>query len=155
MKKILFTLCLVKKNNQLLLGYKKQGLGTGRWNGFGGKVEPAEEIEAAARRELFEEAGIRAGKLKRQGILNFEFEDEPKLLEVHVFSAEDFSGEPTESAEMKPRWFNLEEIPYDEMWPDDRHWLPLLLEDKNFEGDFYFKDNDTLARCHIFQTPKP
>jgi len=36
------------------------------------------------------------------------------------------------------RWFTLEEIPFGEMWQDDKHWLPILLEDKNFEGDFYF-----------------
>ena len=37
---------------------KKRGFGAGRWNGFGGKVAPAETIEDAARRELLEEAGV-------------------------------------------------------------------------------------------------
>ena len=33
---------------QVLLGYKKRGFAQGRWNGFGGKVEPNETIRDAA-----------------------------------------------------------------------------------------------------------
>jgi len=40
---------------------------------------------------------------------------------------------------MKPRWFKIEEIPFDQMWPDDKYWLPLLLDGKNFRGKFYFE----------------
>ena len=43
---------------RMLLGMKKRGFGMGKWNGFGGKVEPDETVEAAARRELEEEAGL-------------------------------------------------------------------------------------------------
>lgn len=34
----------------VLLGMKKRGFGAGKWNGFGGKVQPGETIEEAARR---------------------------------------------------------------------------------------------------------
>ena len=57
MRKIL-TLCIINRGNEVLLGMKKKGFGQGKWNGFGGKVMPHEEIEDAARREVFEEAGI-------------------------------------------------------------------------------------------------
>lgn len=33
----------------VLLGMKKRGFGAGKWNGFGGKVQPGETIEEAAR----------------------------------------------------------------------------------------------------------
>jgi len=65
---------------------------------------------------------------------------------IHVFSANDFKGTPEESQEMRPQWFSVTTIPYQDMWPDDKHWLPLLLGGKNFEGDFYFRDSDTLVR---------
>jgi hypothetical protein len=39
---------------------------------------------------------------------------------------------------MKPKWFKIQEIPFDQMWPDDKYWLPLLLKGKNFEGEFHF-----------------
>ena len=145
----ILTLCVIYNNEKILLGMKKKGFGQGRWNGFGGKVEEGESVEDAARRELFEEAGIRAGDLKKRGLLNFEFEGDPKILKVHVFSAFDIHGEPQESNEMKPQWFGLEEIPLDNMWPDDKYWLPLLLSGKNFEGYFNFRGHNTILRHEL------
>ena len=70
-------------------------------------------------------------------------------LRVHVFSTSEFEGEPKETEEMEPRWYPLDKIPYEMMWADDIHWLPLLLRGKNFTGDFYFKDAVTLLRHKI------
>ena len=44
------TLAFVRRPSEILLGFKKRGFGVGLWNGFGGKVEPGETIEAAAKR---------------------------------------------------------------------------------------------------------
>lgn len=137
MKKIL-TLCMIHSDGKILLGLKKKGFGVGRWNGFGGKVEQGESIEDAARREVLEEAGIKVTDMYKAGVLNFSFENDPKILEVHVFSASTFTGEPTESDEMKPKWFDIKDIPYEQMWSDDSHWLPLLLNGKKFNGSFLF-----------------
>jgi len=148
MKKVL-TLCVVHNDTHILLGKKKRGFGKGRWNGFGGKVEKGETIEDAAKRELKEEAYISPLDIRKRGVLNFEFENNPEILEVHVFSASSFEGEPKESEEMRPKWFSINKIPYEKMWPDDKHWLPVLFSGKNFEGDFYFRDNNTLLRQKI------
>ncbi|MES2314828.1 MAG: 8-oxo-dGTP diphosphatase [Patescibacteria group bacterium] len=135
----LLTLCLIVKDHRVLLGMKKRGFGEGHWNGFGGKVEPGEEIESAAKREVFEEAGVTLSSAEKTGVLNFEFESDPeKLLEVHVFRSDVFTGEPIETEEMRPQWFAFDEIPYDKMWSDDAYWLPLLLKGKKFEGYFLF-----------------
>lgn len=142
MKK-LFTLCLVRQGPKILLGMKKLGLGAGRWNGFGGKVEQGEAIEVAATRELREEVCIEALDICQKGILEFSFENDPKILEVHVFETTKFSGEPKETSEMTPRWFDIANIPYDQMWSDDIHWLPLLLADKTFRGKFHFDKPST------------
>jgi 8-oxo-dGTP diphosphatase / 2-hydroxy-dATP diphosphatase len=137
-KKIL-TLVLVNRGENLLLGMKKRGFGEGRWNGFGGKVEAGETILQAARRELKEEVGIEAGELSKVAILTFSFSsDETLVLEVHVFRADTFTGEPVETEEMKPQWFPYESVPYDDMWPDDTYWLPKVLENKLVEGLFHF-----------------
>jgi len=148
MKKLL-TLCIVHNDKEALLGMKKRGFGKDRWNGFGGKVKEGESVEEAAKREMEEEAGIIALNFKKRGILSFKFENQPEILEVHVFSATDFSGQPVETEEMKPQWFKIDRIPYDQMWPDDKYWLPLLLNGKNFQGNFYFLDNDTLLRHQL------
>ncbi len=138
------TLCVVRNDTHVLLGMKKRGFGEGRWNGFGGKVQLGETIEDAARRELHEECGLEAEALEKRGVLTFEFATQPDVLEVHVYEVTAHSGELIESEEMRPAWFRLTDIPFDEMWPDDRHWLPLFLEGKILNGKFYFLDNETL-----------
>jgi len=145
-KKKLLTLCFIHDDEKVLLGMKKRGFGEGRWNGFGGKVHDDETIEEAAMREMREEAGIVPETISRRGILHFIFEGDPVVLEVHVFSITSHSGEPEESEEMRPQWFLHHEIPYDTMWPDDKHWLPLFLEGKQFMGEFSFSDQDTIVK---------
>jgi 8-oxo-dGTP pyrophosphatase MutT (NUDIX family) len=69
------------------VGLKKRGFGQGKWNGFGGKVEAGETIEAAAARELKEESLVELGDghaLEKRGILNFFFAGEPKVMQVCV-----------------------------------------------------------------------
>lgn len=148
MKK-LYTLCIIHNDTHVLLGMKKRGFGEGRWNGFGGKPHDGESLHDALKRELKEEAGIELGDSAKRGVLTFEFEGNPVPLEVHVFSASDFEGEPTETEEMKPQWFRKNALPFNTMWPDDKHWFPLLLNGKNFRGSFFFKDNNTLMNHHL------
>lgn len=143
MKKIL-TLCIIHQHPRVLLGMKKRGFGVGRWNGFGGKIEGQETIEEAARRELQEEAGIEVNDLDNVGVIDFEFQNNPEILEVHVFRSTSFSGNPIETEEMKPQWFTVDAIPFENMWPDDRYWFPLFLSGKKFKGKFVFHGHDII-----------
>lgn len=147
-KKIL-TLCLLQRSGEVLLGMKKRGFGMGKWNGFGGKVEPGETIEDAARREVLEECGITVRSLRERGVMTFTFDTEPFAMEVHVFSSDDFSGEAAETDEMRPQWFSHDAIPFDAMWADDRHWFPIFFAGKNWEGTFHFKDQATIAHFEL------
>ena len=128
---------------------KKRGFGAGRWNGFGGKLEAGETIEEAAKREIHEESGIEVGSLEKLGVLDFEFENNLEILEVHIFKCRDFTGSPQESEEMRPAWFNINEIPFKEMWPDDVYWFPLFLKNKKFTGKFLFDDKDNMLKREI------
>src|SRR5512135_2531166 len=94
-KKVL-TLCFVVRDGRVLLGMKKRGFGAGRWNGFGGKLEPGESVEEGARRELREEAGIDAESLRPRGTLTFDYRHAGKTMEVRVFEVVTYSGEPRE-----------------------------------------------------------
>jgi len=149
-KKIL-TLCVVHQHPKVLLGMKKRGFGAGRWNGFGGKVEQGETIESAAKRELKEEVGINAEIIEKVGLIDFEFQGNPEILEVHIFKANNFLGSPIESDEMKPEWFNVNEIPFSQMWPDDTYWMPLFLAGKKFKGKFLFGKDDIVLEKELFE----
>lgn len=133
---------------------KKIGFGAGRWNGFGGKVESGEGIEDAAKREVVEESGLTTNIVDKMGVLSFEFESDPeKLLEVHVFKSDSFTGNPIETDEMKPQWFSISDIPYEQMWSDDAYWLPMLLAGKKFEGKFLFdKPSDATYQAKILKS---
>ena len=45
----------------------------------------------------------------------------------------------TETDEAVPVWTALEDIPWHRMWEDDRHWLPLLIDETPFHGRFVFE----------------
>ena len=140
-------LLFIVRDGKILLIRKKRGFGAGKINGPGGKVDPGETPLAAALRETFEELGIIPLGAEQRGELHFQFRDGYSL-HCAVYFAHDFTGEPHETPEAVPLWTPLDQIPYDEMWADDRHWLPLLLRGARFEGYFDF-DGETLLHRRI------
>ncbi|XP_076456795.1 oxidized purine nucleoside triphosphate hydrolase-like [Babylonia areolata] len=148
------SLVFVREASKILLGYKKRGFGQGWWNGFGGKVEKGETIMEGALRELKEESGLTGHDLNEIGMLTFEFEGDPVLLEVHVFSTTKYTGQVTESEEMKPQWFDIKDIPFSQMWSDDVYWFPLMLKGSKFKGHFYFKGLHEILRYKLDEVDK-
>jgi len=145
----MYTLVLITEDNRILLGMKKRGFGVGKWNGFGGKVEHNECIEAAAHRELMEECSLACDQLRKVGVLLFQLNTNTELMEVHVFRADEYQGVPTESDEMRPRWFDIDNLPLDKMWDDDRIWLPLFLDNKSFSGHFLLNDGGFVLKHQV------
>ena len=138
-------LCFIVKDGRVLLIRKKRGLGAGKINAPGGKIEPGESALEAAVRETREEIGVTPLRLEERGVLHFDFVDGYSL-HCTVFVAPDFEGEPVETDEAAPRWVALDGIPYDEMWEDDPHWLPLMLEGRPFAGFFTFDGEKMLTK---------
>ena len=141
------TLTFIIKNNQILLIRKKRGLGAGKINGPGGRLEPGETLLECAIREVQEELFVTPLNPKFIGESLFQFTDQYSI-HVHTYAAYDFEGIPAESDEAIPLWFDLENIPYDEMWEDDRIWLPLLLKGQRFKGRYLF-DGDVMLDHQI------
>src|SRR3989344_5342907 len=108
MKTLITTLCIVHQHPRILLGMKKRGFAAGKWNGFGGKVEVG-TIEENAKREMSEECGLEIKNMDRVGLIDFEFKDNPEIIQVHFFKVNEFAGEPTETEEMMPKELILEE----------------------------------------------
>lgn len=135
-------LLFVIRGGEALLIRKKRGLGAGKINAPGGRIEPGETPEQAAVRETLEEVGVSAEPPRRRGHLRFQFADGYKL-ECHVLSSDGCAGEARETDEAVPMWTSLHALPYGEMWADDRLWIPLMLAGRPFRGRFIF-DGDAM-----------
>ncbi len=137
-------LLFVVEDEHVLLIRKKRGLGQGKINGPGGKLHPGEDALASAVREVAEELliTVRPEDCEEMGVLQFQFVD-GLALHCTVFRAAVYTGVPTETDEAAPLWFRFDEIPFQEMWADDEHWLPRMLQGEKFAGDFLF-DGDAM-----------
>lgn len=134
------TLCEIIQDGKILLKLALRGISKGKWNGLGGRIEENETDMECAVREVFEESGLKVRDLIKHGT-NIFFKGNEPLVKVHIFSAKEFEGRLKQSEEGELRWFGLKELPYDKMWPDDIHWLPLLLEGKKFDAEFHFDED--------------
>lgn len=141
------TLLFLRSGDQLLLALKKRGFGEGKWNGVGGKIEAGETLEDALVRECVEEIGVKPTSWTAVAELDFVQDAETKdpwHMFVYAYLCDTWEGYPSESEEMKPKWFHVEDIPYLDMWGDDEFWLPYVLDGHKVTGEFTFDIHDKL-----------
>ncbi|ELY89098.1 NUDIX hydrolase [Natrialba hulunbeirensis JCM 10989] len=126
-------------DTDVLLIEKRRGLGEGWYNGPGGKLEPGETPRECAARETREEVGLEIAPdvLEYAGELTFLLDEEVHTV-CHVFRTTEFAGEPRPSDEARPEWTPVDDVPYDQMWEDDRLWLPGVLAGDTVAGEFHF-----------------
>jgi 8-oxo-dGTP diphosphatase len=129
------TLCFLLRDRdsgtEVLLGLKRTGFGTGKIVGIGGHVEPGESEAEAVVREVWEETGVtvRQEDLADAGVVQFVFPARPAWdMHTRLFTARRWAGEPEDSDEIVPQWFQAGNLPVDRMWQDADHWLPVVLE---------------------------
>ncbi len=146
------TLLFLKREGELLLAMKRRGWGVGRWNGVGGKIEPGETIEQALVRECQEEIDVTPLVFHKVAEHDFVMDSEtnaPWHIYVHTYLCDSWEGEPTETQEMTPKWFAVPNIPYDEMWQDDRYWLPKVLAGRLLTSRFTFNVQQNMTSQKI------
>lgn len=127
---------------------KKRGFGKGKWNGPGGKVEGGESIREAAVRECLEESGLelQPSDLQWKGVVEFIYHGNPAWNNrCHIYVTEQYKNDIQETEEMRPQWWPIKDIPYDDMWADDKIWLPELLNGMTVGYRFHF-DKDIVLK---------
>ncbi|HET9931624.1 MAG TPA: 8-oxo-dGTP diphosphatase [Polyangiaceae bacterium] len=149
------TLLFIVRDGEVLLIRKKRGLGAGKINGPGGRLEPGESPLAAAIREVEEEVCVTPSEIEARGELSFDFTDGYRL-HAHVFVAFAHAGTPSATPEADPFWCSLEELPYASMWADDALWLPHVLAGRGVRGRFVFEGDEMLDyELDVFEISSP
>lgn len=145
-------LLFVIRDGEILLIRKKRGLGAGKINGPGGRVEPGESPAEAAVRETREELLVAPSPPRHHGELHFQFTD-GYALQCAVFVSDDCEGTPQETDEAEPLWTPLNAIPFHDMWADDIHWLPGVICGGVFRAYFDFEGESMLTHHVIWDVP--
>ena len=141
------TLVYLLHGESVLLIRKLRGHGAGKVNAPGGRVEAGESVEACAIREVAEEVGVRVQALELRARLRYEDPEEGLAMEGFAFVSSEFQGTPARTAEADPFWCRTDEIPYHEMWENDRIWLPRVLYGECLRADFRFCRNRLVAHA--------
>ncbi|WP_257131672.1 MULTISPECIES: 8-oxo-dGTP diphosphatase [unclassified Bacillus (in: firmicutes)] len=145
-----YTLCFIKRENELLMLNRVNAPTMGIWNGVGGKIEKGETIERSVQREIAEETGIQIemNQLTYKGKVTWHEED-VDFGGMYVFLAEVPSDlqydTPIKTNEGILDWKKIEWVVNDknqgvgECIP---YFLPILLDDERVHHySFYYKGN--------------
>jgi 8-oxo-dGTP diphosphatase len=117
--KTTYTACnilVIKEENghsQLLLSKRKDGYGSGQFTLPGGKQQQGESLQECAKRELWEETGLRLVKAKPVSLKITRFPGKPLVISVGV-CAEAYIGDPKnkeESQHTEWEWYDFDQLP--------------------------------------------
>ncbi|MFZ2154100.1 MAG: NUDIX domain-containing protein [Candidatus Moraniibacteriota bacterium] len=158
-EKVLFNASLgfLLREDKILLAKKAKKIGAGRLNGYGGGIDGDETPQESMVRELKEEAGVITSEssLEKVSIIDFhntKSDGQTFVCRVHIFFINEWIGEPKESEEMlNPTWFDIKNLPFDEMMPNDKDWLPQALAGKKIIAKAYLGpfQKESLANMEI------
>lgn len=104
MRAVIGSVCYVVNNDQILLLQRNHRPFEGRWDGLGGLVDFGESPEEAARREVFEESGLRVESISHRAHLLLYNTESEAAISVDLFVAAGAQGELKESQEGLPVW---------------------------------------------------
>lgn len=105
---------IIKKDGKVLLGKRMGSHGAGDWGLPGGHLDPGEQVETCARREVEEETGLSVTEIIRQGFSETVYEDLQRQYVTLFVEARSFTGEPQNCEPDKCeewRWCNPSDLP--------------------------------------------
>lgn len=138
----LYTMCLIKDNDKVLLLNRQHD----SYKGYvapGGHIDFPESPVEGAIREVKEETGLIVRNLKYKGLVEFVEEISKERYMVFHYITEDFEGELLkDSKEGNPSWVKIDELD-NYLMPDDfKKRLPYLLDEDRFELHWLWNRED-------------
>lgn len=140
------SLCYIEKDGKYLMLHrikKENDQNRDKWIGIGGGFEDGESPDECARREIFEETGLKVKELRLRGVITF-VADIWECEYMHLFSADSFNISSggiilSEKSDMDDitkamkdcdegvlEWIDKDMVPSLPIWEGDRIFLDLL-----------------------------
>lgn len=156
LRNIKATLTLFMDGDKILLGEKKRGFAKGTLNGIGGKQDDGETIEQTMIRECQEEIGVTPTEYEQVGKIDFDmwYKGEHSIMEMFIYNCYAYTGQIRETDEIKPAWYDKNNVPFDQMLADDKLWLPQVLQGNKVKGDVKFDNNMNMLHNNIKSIPR-
>lgn len=146
--------CLLEKENQILMIKNLRGIQKDFYSFPGGKLDLGEGLSECVYREVKEETGLSLkkaeclGRFDIENVKNAENPDRFSIAEnmhVYVFVSQNFSGElRSAEGEVEAFWIDKDKIPYEKMRENDKIWLADALARKKFHKSFLRNDEGKL-----------
>lgn len=136
---------------QVGLGIKKQKIGKGKLNGWGGVLDPNETMLECIVREVLEEGGVQVDHRELIKAAVILFHNEMYDCKVHVYLAPWHYPLLQETDEMGAHvWYDRASPPLSNMMVADRDWLPLVLAGKYVKGEVWYGPNqESVQKCEL------
>lgn len=128
------TLCYIEKDGSYLMLHRTKKINDvnkDKWVGIGGKFEDGESPEDCLLREVKEEVGITLLSYSYRGIVTFVSDRYPTEY-MHLFTANEFSGELSPCDEGEPVWVDKSKVSSLPIWEGDKIFFELLNENRPF-----------------------
>ena len=141
------TLIYVERGDEYLMLHrtkKENDLNHDKWIGIGGKFEENESPEDCMLREAREETGLTLTNWRYRGIVTF-ISDTWETEYMHLFTADDWTGELKEWDEGDLEWIKKSELLKLKLWEGDKIFLRLLDTDEPFFSLKLKYEGDTLV----------
>ena len=141
------TLCYLERGDEYLMLHrtkKENDLNHDKWVGVGGKFQDRESPEDCVLRETWEETGLTLTRYRYRGLVTF-VSDQWETEYMHVFTADQWTGEPHPCDEGDLAWIKKKDLLALPLWEGDKIFLDLLERDEPFFSLKLRYEGDTLV----------
>lgn len=147
----IFTLCVVRDDNKILVQRREKTPFKGYWNAPGGKVEVQETPIEACLREVFEETGLHLNEVRFRGVMTVSSSSKQQSTQLlMLFDSDNFNGELLSSLEGVVDWIELDKIYSSKNVPaSTTYLLPYILESEGIITGKLVYNKESLEICDI------